>query len=116
MKTTSLVAALALVFAAGAAVAQEATPDAPVALAVTSRAVVQADAAQAVRSGSLHEARQLQAAFDSAPTLRTRDAVRADTLAAIRSGELDRINAEAWGYSDSLPSNAGATRVAGTTR
>ncbi len=115
MKTTSLIASLALVFAAGAAVAQEATPDAPFTLAVTSRAAVQAEAAQAVRSGSLHEAQQIQSAF-KAPTLRSREAVRAETLAAIRSGELDRIDAEAWGYGNRLPANTGATRLAGSTR
>lgn len=116
MKTTSLVAALALVFTAGAALAQEATPDAAVKLAVTPRAAVHADAAQAVRSGSLHEARQIQAAFTAAPTLRTREAVRAETLSAIRSGELDRINAEAWGHSNSVPVIADAMRLAGNAR
>ncbi len=115
MKTTSLIASLALVFCAGAAVAQEATPDAPFTLAVTSRAAVQAEAAQAVRSGSLHEAQQIQSAF-TAPVLRSREAVRAETLAAIRSGELDRINAESWGFTDSLPVNAGTTRLAGNAR
>ena len=39
--------------------------------------------------------------------------------AAVRAATddpLDRIDAEAWGYGNSLPANTGATRLAGSTR
>jgi hypothetical protein len=114
MKTASLIASLALVFAAGSALAQEATVEGPVAVGAASRAAVSAEAAQAVRAGAQHEIRAIETAFAN-PALRSREAVRAEAVAALRSGEIDRVNAEAWGFDRQLPS-ADAIRLARAAR
>lgn len=96
MKTSTLIAAIAVSFAAtGAAFAQEATYELPQpATSSVTRAQVQADLAQARADGSL---RVTEADYQkSAPftSVLSRDAVRAETLAAIASGEVHLLNSE----------------------
>jgi hypothetical protein len=101
MKTSTLVAAIAVSFAAaGTAFAQEATYELPQPASSTlSRAQVQAELAQARADGSLRVTEadyQKSAPFTSALS---RDAVRAETLAAIASGEVRLLNSEQNSFS-----------------
>jgi hypothetical protein len=115
MKTASLFASLALVFAAGSALAQEATPDTWTKLDATqSRAQVQADLAQARADGSL---KVLSLGYHDTVKAagKTRADVAAETRAALRDGGIARANAEAWGFEPRLPGAAG-TRLAQAAR
>jgi hypothetical protein len=118
MNTQTLLATVTFALAAlsaGAASAQEATPDVAASTGALSRASVLADATRSVHAGDQHEARQIE--LNSAPSkLRSRDAVRAETVAALRSGEITRLNAETWGFDRQLPPAVAATRVAQATR
>jgi hypothetical protein len=115
MKTTSLIASLALVFAAGSALAQEATSDAWMnASGTKSRAQVQAELAQARADGSIK--------FASAgymEKVQSRQS-RADVVAGVRSamanGEIAQMNAEAPALGQTLPQAASSTRLAGSAR
>lgn len=114
MNTQTLLATVTFALAAlsaGAASAQEATPDVAVQTGALSRASVLADATRSVHAGDQHEARQID--LVTAPTaLRSREGVRAEVVAALRSGEITRLNAEAWGFDRQLPPVVAATRVA----
>jgi Domain of unknown function (DUF4148) len=119
MKTSTLIAAFALSFAAaGAALAQEATYELPQPLtSTTSRAQVQAELQKARADGSL---RVTEGDFQkSAPFVaqRSRSDVKAETLAAITSGEVAARNGEHGSY-DAKAQRAGAdgVRMARTTR
>lgn len=109
-----IVTALIALFGAGAAVAQEATPDTWIAAGATtkSRADVQAELAQARRDGSIKAA---SAGYlpRIASTL-SREQVRADVAAARASGELAALNGEVYGLRAAPP--AVSTVVAGTAR
>jgi hypothetical protein len=99
LETTFVIAAL-LAAVAGAAAAQEATPEAWLQIADTnrSREQVAAELAAAKRDGSI---RSVSAGYDfvsRSPSLRSREAVRAETIAARRSGELAAVNAEAHAF------------------
>ncbi len=114
MKTSSLIAAVALAFA-GSSFAQEATSDAWMGAAATkSRAEVQAELQQARASGLTKSwsAGYMEKMSSSSS--------RADVALAARSarssGEIDRINAEAWHFENQLPSAKADTRLAQATR
>lgn len=114
MKTSSLIAVVALAFA-GSAFAQEATSDAWMNAAATkSRAEVQAELQQARASGLtkswsagyIEKLNSTQSRADVALAART----------ARASGEADRINAEAWHFGNQLPSAKADTRLAQAAR
>jgi len=113
---TTLIASVALAFAAvGSAVAQEAGSDAWMNAASTkSRAQVQTELAQARADGSI---KAVSAGYIETvkPSL-TRAEVVAAVKAARASGELDRIDAEAWGFDGQGRLPAPATRVARAAR
>lgn len=114
MNTQTLLATVTFAlaaFSAGAASAQEATPDVAVSTGALSRTSVQADAVRSVRAGDQHEARQIDLA-PAQTAQRSREAVRAEAVAALRSGEITRLNAETWGFDRQLPPTVAATRVA----
>jgi hypothetical protein len=99
LETTLVIAAL-LAAVAGAAAAQEATPDAWLQAVDTnrSREQVAVELAAANRDGSI---RSVSADYDfvsRSPSLKSREAVRAETMAARRSGELAVLNAEAHAF------------------
>ena len=116
MKTSTLVAALALSFvASGAALASgEATYEKPeVIKSQSSRADVVAQLNQARANGTLlvNEAdRQENTPFASQ---RTRAEVRSETLAAIASGEVAALNRETNAFSPSPRLMKAPTQVAG---
>lgn len=113
MKTTSLIASLALVFAAGSALAQEATSDAWMnASATKSRAQVQAELAQARADGSIKFASA--GYMEKAQSRLSRADVMAGVRAALASGEIAQINAEAQAVGQ--PQAVSSTRLAGSTR
>lgn len=100
MKTSTLIAAIAVSFAAaGTAFAQEATYELPQPVSSSlSRAQVQAELAQARTAGNLLVTEadyQLHAPFESQLS---RAEVRAETLAAIANGEVQRLNSEHNGF------------------
>lgn len=105
MKTSTLIAAIAVSFAAAVpAMAQEATYELPqpTSSSVT-RAQVQAELAQARADGSLLVTEadyQKRAPFESRLS---RADVRAETLAAIASGELHLLNSEQNAFSVATP-------------
>jgi Domain of unknown function (DUF4148) len=114
MKTSSLIAAVALAFA-GTAFAQEATSDAWMyAGATLTRAQVQADLQQARASGltKVWSAGYIEKLGSS----QSRAEVALATRAARASGEADRIGAEAWNFGESLPSAKADTRLAQAAR
>jgi Domain of unknown function (DUF4148) len=119
MKTSTLIAAFALSFAAaGAALAQEATYELPQPLTTTtSRAQVQAELQKARADGTL---RVTEGDFQkSAPFVaqRSRVDVQAETLAAIASGEITARNSEHGAYSAPARRNGtGSVRMATSTR
>ena len=116
MKTSTLVAALALSFvASGAALAAgEATYEKPQATSSqTSRADVVAQLNQARSNGTLivtEADRQENTPFTSQ---RTRAEVRSETLAAIASGEAAALNSETNAFAPVLHQSAKPTQVAG---
>ena len=116
MKTSSLVAALAVSFAvSGAAFAAgEATDDKPeVIKSQTSRAEVVAQLNQARSNGTLVVAegdRQENAPFTSQ---RSREEVRSETLAAIASGEAATLNGETNAFAPVPGRRQSPTRIAG---
>jgi Domain of unknown function (DUF4148) len=113
MKTTSLIASLALVFAAGSALAQEATSDAWMDASMTkSRAQVQAELAQARADGSIKFASA--GYMEKVQSRQSRADVTAAVYSALANGELAHINAEAADLGPQLPFTA--TRVAGRAR
>ena len=119
MKTSTLVAAFALSFAAaGAALAQEATYELPQPLSsATSRAQVQAELQQARANGTL---RVTEGDFQK-PTpfiaQRSRADVQAETLAAIASGEIAARNSEHGSYdSKAYRNGTDGVRIAKTAR
>ncbi len=115
MKTTSLIASLALVFAAGSALAQEATSDAWMnASATKSRAQVQAELAQARADGSI----KFGAAgyMEKVQSRQNRADVAAAARSALATGEIAQMNAEAPALGQTLPPAAGNTRLAGNAR
>jgi hypothetical protein len=101
MKTSTLIAAIAVSFAAtGTAFAQEATYELPQrASSELSRAQVQSELAQARAAGNLlvTEA-DYQKGTPFASQL-SRAEVRAETLTAIANGEVQRLNSEQNGFS-----------------
>ena len=101
MKTSTLIAAIAVSFAAtGTAFAQEATYELPQrASSELSRAQVQSELAQARAAGNLlvTEA-DFQKGAPFASQL-SRAEVRAETLAAIANGDVQRLNSEYNGFS-----------------
>jgi len=120
MKTSTLIAAIAVSFAAaGTALAQEATYELPQPVSSSvSRAQVQADLAQARADGSLRVTEadyQKRAPFESQVS---RAEVRAETLAAIANGEVQLLNSEQNGFSVMIPvaTPGGALRTAQTGR
>jgi Domain of unknown function (DUF4148) len=119
MKTSTLIAAFALSFAAaGSVLAQEATYELPQPLTSTiSRAQVQAEVLQARANGTL---RVTEGDFQkSAPFVaqRSRADVQAETLAAIASGEIVSRNSEHGTYSaPARRSGADGVRMATSTR
>ncbi len=117
MNTTKLIATLALSFAAGgAAMAQEATYEAPQVLTSgTSRAQVLAELQQARTTGSLlitEADYQKPAPFVAQ---RSRAEVKTETLAAIASGEVAALNGE-HGASDAAARRTDAVRMATAAR
>lgn len=117
MKTTTLsavVATLALSFAAGSAVAQEATYDYPVAaVSQLSRAAVVAELNQARAEGSIAHG---EAGYSRATTFVpqfTRAEVQAQTLAAIASGELSQLNRDTNEFAPMQRITPAATVLAG---
>ncbi len=101
MKTSTLIAAIAVSFAAaGTALAQEATYEMPQrASSELSRAQVQSELAQARAAGNLLVTEadyQKGAPFASQLS---RAEVRAETLAAIANGEVQQLNSEQNGFS-----------------
>jgi len=120
MKTSTLIAALAVSFAAaGTALAQDATYELPQpASSSVSRAQVQAELAQARAAGQLLVT---EADYQkSAPTERvlSRADVKAATLAAIASGEVHLLNREQNTFSVVIPGAMpeAALRTAQATR
>ncbi|MCU0923305.1 MAG: DUF4148 domain-containing protein [Burkholderiaceae bacterium] len=120
MKTSTLIAAIAVSFAAaGTAFAQEATYELPQpASSTVTRAQVQAQLAQARAEGNLLVTEadyQKGAPFESQFT---RAEVKADTLAAIASGEVQLLNREQNSFSVSIPGATpqGAVRTAQAAR
>lgn len=120
MKTSTLIAAIAVSFAAaGTAAAQEATYELPQPASSTlSRAQVQADLAQARADGSL---RVTEADFQrSTPfeSQRSRAEVRAEARAAMVSGVAQLLNSEPSGFSVDVPGTEpeAAVRVAQARR
>jgi hypothetical protein len=112
MKTTSLVAALALSFAAsGAALAEGSRYDYPQQVpAAKTRAEVVAELRQARADGSLRATEaDLQKDTPIAST-RSRAEVRAETLAAVKSGEVRELtqdsNAFTIAHAGSMPATA----------
>jgi hypothetical protein len=100
MKTSTLIAAFALSFAAaGSAFAQDATDNVPLpAVSELTRAEVRADLAQARTAGSLainEFQRNESAAFAST---RSRDAVRAEVRQALGSDGLRVLSGERAGF------------------
>ncbi len=96
MKTSTLLAAIALTFAASAAVAQEATYDYPQQItSQKTRAAVIAEVEQARADGTLQLNREVDSLHRKpfVSTL-TRAEVKARTLAAIASGEVAYLNRE----------------------
>jgi hypothetical protein len=119
MNTRQLIALTALAFGiASPALAQEATPDVPVATGhQAQRADVRAQALAALRAGELHESYLLNAIErHDATGERSRAEVRAETIAALRSGAIDRLQAEAWSFADRLPAPAAITHMAQAAR
>jgi hypothetical protein len=115
MNTTSLIASLALVFAAGSALAQEAGSDNWMnAGATKSRAQVQAELAQARADGSIKFG--ALGYLEKAQGQWSRADVVASVHTAMANGEIHRINAEAQSFGDRLPQHADGTRLAGSTR
>lgn len=105
MKTSTLIAAIAVSFAAaGTALAQEATYELPQPTSSSiTRAQVQAELAQARADGSLLVTEadyQEGARFESQLS---RADVRAETLAAIASGEVRVLNSEQNTFSVATP-------------
>lgn len=122
MKTTSLLAAAAAVsLLAGTAFAQEATPDATYqftsqqTVQTESRAAVKAEAVQAVRSGVLHETRQIDPVI-AAPSGRSRAEVRAEAYRALRNGEIERANLEAYAFNGRIDGSADNVHLAQAAR
>jgi Domain of unknown function (DUF4148) len=119
MKTSTLIAAFALSFAAaGTTFAQEATYELPQPLtSTTSRAQVQAELQKARADGTL---RVTEGDFQkSAPFVaqRNRVDVQAETLAAIASGEIAARNGEHGTYAaPASRSGADSLRMATATR
>lgn len=99
MKATHrLIATVVLAVAgAGAAFAQEATPDTWAQVAASkSRAQVQAELQQARKDGSI---KSWSAGYiEPLRSVKSRDQVRAEFNAARASGELEAINGEVYGY------------------
>ena len=114
MKTSSLIAALALAFA-GSAFAQEATSDTWKDMANTQTvASVQSELQQARATGLT---RSWSAGYiEKMSSTASRAEVAMAARAARASGELDRINAEAWHFGGQLPSAKADTRLAQAAR
>jgi hypothetical protein len=116
MKTSTLIAALAVSFAAaGTAFAQEATYELPQPVSSSlSRAQVQSELAQARAAGNLlvTEADYQKGAPFSSQISRAE--VRAETLTAIANGEVQRLNSEQNGFSVMISGTTpeGAVRTA----
>lgn len=100
MKTTTLIAAIAVTLAASAsAMAQEATYDYPQpAASQKTRAEVVAELRQAAANGTLHLSEGEVGREAPFVAQRTRADLRAETLLAIASGELQRLNREGGDY------------------
>jgi len=96
MKTSTLIAAIAVSFAAaGTAFAQEATYELPQpATSSVTRAQVQADLAQARADGSLRVTEADYQKGAPSESIRSRADVRAETLTAIANGEVHLLNSE----------------------
>lgn len=112
MNTRTVLAAAVLSLSAAGAMAQEAVVE-PYAthVSVASRAEVAEQARLALASGALHEAAQIDPATRIVQP-RTREAVRAELRQAIANGEIDRLNAEAWGFDGQRPAGGVPMRVA----
>lgn len=99
MKATHrLIATVAFAVAgAGAAFAQEATPDTWAQVAATkSRAQVQAELQQARKDGTI---KSWSAGYiEPLKSVKSREQVRAEFSAARATGEFDAINGEVYGY------------------
>jgi len=113
MKTSTLIAAIAVSFAAaGTALAQEATYDLPQPVGSNvSQAQVRAELAQARAAGKLLVTEadyQKPAAFASQLS---REQVKAETLAAIASGEVRLLNSEQNTFSVAIPDTLPAAGV-----
>lgn len=114
MKTSSLIAVVALAFA-GTAFAQEATSDAWMGAAATkSRAEVQAEL-QAARAIGLTKAWSA-GYMEKLNSTASRSDVALAARSARANGELDRINAEAYHFEHQLPSAKADTRLAQAAR
>lgn len=112
MNKTATLAALALVFAAGSALAQEAGSDAWMNIHSTkTRAQVQAELVQARADGSIKFAGSSYLEKIAAP--KTRAQVVAETQAALKNGDAARIQAEAYAFE---PVAKPTTHVAGSVR
>jgi hypothetical protein len=101
MKTSTLIAAIAVSFAAaGTAFAQEATYELPQPVSSSvSRAQVQADLAQARAAGNLLVTEADYQKHTPLESQLSRAEVRAETLAAIANGDVQRLNSEYNGFS-----------------
>jgi hypothetical protein len=113
-----LVAAIALVAAAGAS-AQEAVYEQPQPIAsVTSRAAVGAELQQARTSGTLLVTEADHQAWGPFVATRSRSDVRAEVLEAAASGELQALHRETNSFDGSVATRAvaDATRIVAATR
>ena len=117
MKTTTvstLVAALALSFAAGSAMAQEATYDYPTAQASQkSRAEVETELRQARAEGSVVQGEASAPRATAFVSQLTRAQVHAQTLAAIASGEVHALNSETNAFDIPPRAAPASTMIAG---
>lgn len=114
MKTSSLIAIVALAFA-GSAFAQEATSDAWMGAAATkSRADVQAELQQARASGLT---KAWSAGYiEKISSTQSRADVALAARTARANGDAERMNAEAWHFEGQLPQNTSGTRLAQSAR
>jgi hypothetical protein len=104
MKTSTLIAAIAVSFAAaGTAFAQEATYELPQrASSELSRAQVQAELAQARAAGNLLVTEADYYEVTPSESRFSRADVRTETLGAIANGDVQRLNGEYNGFSLTL--------------
>lgn len=115
MKTPALLSAFALVFAAGSALAQEATSDAWMNAASTkSRAQVQTELAQARADGSIKFASSSY--MEKIKVAKSRADVATETRAALANGEVARIQAETYAFEAQRPAASSNTRLAQSAR